>query len=513
MCLVFELMENGSLQDCLFGKRKGEGMMLDWGVRVRVAIDVAKGLEFLHHECEPGIIHGDLKPSNVLIGDRLKAKIGDFGLARFKVGENECSSDLGQQLGLGLRAGNGIIGNGDDAGSVGETESVVTTTTVGFDDGSVSVVIGMDRSPEGNVGAEEHSPGMVTMSDKGRGQVGEDVDGGNGREVMGKSGEEKGGLGLSNVGSGSRKVKDYVMEWIGSEVRKERPLGGWIGGSSSKAAGSGKMMKKVKKGEKRPEWWVSMDEEKGLKKEKRKTVREWWKEEYVEELERKNKKNKKRKNKKEAAHGDGDQDNWWPKDDAMYHDRKKSRSRTSSRGSLDWWLDGLGSDHGKFRGSNYDSGSGEMPRSGGLSSTPSMRGTVCYIAPEYSAGGDLSEKCDVYSYGVLLLVLIAGRRPLQVTSPVSEYRRANLISWARRLARKGKLLDLVDKRVHSLSAEQAQLFITVALVCLQKSPGSRPSMKEVVGMLTGELGPPVLPMEFTPSPPSRLPYKSQKNPR
>ncbi|WMV20361.1 hypothetical protein MTR67_013746 [Solanum verrucosum] len=153
-------------------------------------------------------------------------------------------------------------------------------------------------------------------------------------------------------------------------------------------------------------------------------------------------------------------------------------------------------------------------KGGGISSTPSMRGTVCYVAPEYGSCGDLSEKCDVYSYGVLLLVLIAGRRPLQVTgSPMSEFQRANLLSWARHLARAGKLLDLVDQTVESLDKEQALLSITVALLCLQKSPARRPSMKEVVGMLSGDLEAPQLPVELSPSPPSRFPIKSHKKVR
>ncbi|XP_057489385.1 receptor-like serine/threonine-protein kinase At2g45590 [Actinidia eriantha] len=126
-------------------------------------------------------------------------------------------------------------------------------------------------------------------------------------------------------------------------------------------------------------------------------------------------------------------------------------------------------------------------------------------------GGDLSEKCDVYSFGVLLLVLIAGRRPLQVTgSPMSQFQRANLISWARHLTRAGKLIDLVDQSIQSFDQEQALLGITVALLCLQKSPARRPSMKEVVGMLSGELESPQLPIEFSPSPPSRFPFKSHK---
>ncbi|XP_048139033.1 receptor-like serine/threonine-protein kinase At2g45590 [Rhodamnia argentea] len=143
-----------------------------------------------------------------------------------------------------------------------------------------------------------------------------------------------------------------------------------------------------------------------------------------------------------------------------------------------------------------------------------MRGTVCYIAPEYGGGSDLSEKCDVYSFGVLLLVLIAGRRPLQVSgSPMSEFQRANLLSWARHLARSRKLLDLVDQSIQSLDREKALLCITVALQCLQKSPLRRPSMKEVVAMLTGVSEPPQLPSELSPSPPSRFPFKSQRKVR
>lgn len=195
----------------------------------------------------------------------------------------------------------------------------------------------------------------------------------------------------------------------------------------------------------------------------------------------------------------------------MYMDRKKrSRSRSrGSRGSMDWWLDGFSGELWRQRHTSHDSVSGEIPKSGGISSTPSMRGTVCYVAPEYSCGGDLSEKCDIYSFGVLLLVVIAGRRPLQVTgSPMSEFQRANLLSWARHLARAGKLLDLVDQSVDSLDKDEALVCIKVALLCLQKSPAFRPSMKEVVAMLSGDLEPPPLPVEYSPSPPSR--FKSHR---
>lgn len=98
---------------------------------------------------------------------------------------------------------------------------------------------------------------------------------------------------------------------------------------------------------------------------------------------------------------------------------------------------------------------------------------------------------------------------------MSEFQRANLLSWARRLARAGKLIELVDQCVivESLNREQALMCITVALLCLQKSPVLRPCMKEVVGMLLGDLEVPQLPVELSPSPPSRFPSKSRKKVR
>lgn len=249
---------------------------------------------------------------------------------------------------------------------------------------------------------------------------------------------------------------------------------------------------------------------KNRKKGNRRPIREWWKDEYRDDVARKKKKKKKQMG---FYSDDNCAENWWELDEDIYSEKKKkSRGRSrSSKSSIDWWLDGLSGELWRARRNSYDSMSGEIPKSGGISSTPSMRGTVCYVAPEYGGGEDLSEKCDVYSFGVLLLVIVAGRRPLQVSgAPMSEFQRINLISWARHLARRGKLLDLVDKSVLSLDSEQAMLCITIALHCLQKLPVRRPSMKEVVAMLTGEMEPPNLPIELSPSPPSCLRYKSQK---
>ncbi|GAB2294066.1 hypothetical protein Dimus_028283 [Dionaea muscipula] len=528
MCLVYELMENGNLQECLLHK-KPEPLM-DWSCRFRIALDVALALAYLHHDCDPAIIHGDVKPSNVLLDVNFGAKIADFGLARFKLVDDRSASDLTQpdlvKASSKKRDHHVLLETStnvnveDTTGSIWEAESLTTIT--GFDEASVSISIGPveDGSPDqGNLGLETcmipFPPPPVN-------------------EIVGKSEDENGGI-LSSV-----KVKDYVMEWIGGsdQVKNERPNSDhhWIGASSSSksAVGIGKSEKKKKKKvvEKRLEWWISMDNEQESTKKgkgKRKKVREWWKEEYVEELERKRKKKKKKKKKRNESNSTttDQEDNRFPApgdddddDDVMYHEMKKSRVGKSSRSRIDWWLDGLRGPGGEIQIQIPKSGGGGGGGGLSISSTPSMRGTVCYIAPEYSAGGDLSEKCDVYSYGVLLLVLVAGRRPLQVTPPPppmvsDQYQRANLISWARRLARKGKgkLLDLVDNKIRSLNREQAQLCIILALLCLHKSPRCRPSMKEVVGILTGEMQPPVLPTEFSPSPTSRFPFKSQNKAR
>ncbi|XP_059431510.1 G-type lectin S-receptor-like serine/threonine-protein kinase LECRK1 [Corylus avellana] len=77
--LVYEYMRNGSLADLLFRVERRP----DWGERVRIAQDVARGILYLHEECEAPIIHCDIKPQNILMDDFWTAKICDFGLAKF----------------------------------------------------------------------------------------------------------------------------------------------------------------------------------------------------------------------------------------------------------------------------------------------------------------------------------------------------------------------------------------------------------------------------------------------
>ncbi|MCO5565152.1 hypothetical protein L7F22_018825 [Adiantum nelumboides] len=80
-CLVFEFMANGSLQDCLFHKQSAR--LFDWDQRMKVALQAARGLEYLHVYASPTIIHRDVKASNILLDEALDVHISDFGLSLY----------------------------------------------------------------------------------------------------------------------------------------------------------------------------------------------------------------------------------------------------------------------------------------------------------------------------------------------------------------------------------------------------------------------------------------------
>jgi serine/threonine protein kinase len=60
-----------------------DGGVVEWEVRLAIAVSVAEGLEYLHHDYVSGIIHRDVKAENILLGECYEACLADFGLARF----------------------------------------------------------------------------------------------------------------------------------------------------------------------------------------------------------------------------------------------------------------------------------------------------------------------------------------------------------------------------------------------------------------------------------------------
>ncbi|KAF9606787.1 hypothetical protein IFM89_028163 [Coptis chinensis] len=79
--LVYEYLPGGSLSDNLYGT-KSKKVTLSWVRRLKVAVDAAKGLDYLHNGSSPRIIHRDVKCSNILLDSEMNAKVCDFGLSK-----------------------------------------------------------------------------------------------------------------------------------------------------------------------------------------------------------------------------------------------------------------------------------------------------------------------------------------------------------------------------------------------------------------------------------------------
>lgn len=111
-----------------------------------------------------------------------------------------------------------------------------------------------------------------------------------------------------------------------------------------------------------------------------------------------------------------------------------------------------------------------------------VAGTNGYMAPEYVMHGHLSVKADVFSFGVVMLELISGRRNSSHNLNVDGQ---NLLEWAYKLYKKGKSLEVLDPSVVTTAvAEQVALCVQIALLCIQSDPSLRPTMHRVVVLLS-----------------------------
>ncbi|KAL7162347.1 hypothetical protein ACSBR2_042764 [Camellia fascicularis] len=90
--LVYEYMNNGSLADVLF--KDDTSRHPSWKERVKIALDIARGILYPHEECEACIVHCGIKPQNILMDDSWTAKISDFGLSKHLMRNHMNSSYL-----------------------------------------------------------------------------------------------------------------------------------------------------------------------------------------------------------------------------------------------------------------------------------------------------------------------------------------------------------------------------------------------------------------------------------
>lgn len=135
-----------------------------------------------------------------------------------------------------------------------------------------------------------------------------------------------------------------------------------------------------------------------------------------------------------------------------------------------------------FSSSSSNAGLGDLDCSSTV--TERIVGTYGYMSPEYAMGGMVSFMQDVYSFGVLLLEIVGGRR---------NQRSFNLIAHAWKLFEEDRSLELLDPTVRGgcgpAEMEQAATCIQVGLLCVQESPSQRPPMAAVIQMLSHQQAP------------------------
>ncbi|XP_002969741.2 inactive protein kinase SELMODRAFT_444075-like [Selaginella moellendorffii] len=117
-------------------------------------------------------------------------------------------------------------------------------------------------------------------------------------------------------------------------------------------------------------------------------------------------------------------------------------------------------------------------------------GTLGYLAPEYASSGQVTEKADVYSFGVILLEMVTGRRSLDISLPHAEQ---CLTEWARPKLDVRDADSLLDPRLVKDLLQESQLYEIQAMVhaaafCLRREPSQRPRMSQVLRILEGERG-------------------------
>ncbi|RXI02191.1 hypothetical protein DVH24_026721 [Malus domestica] len=133
-----------------------------------------------------------------------------------------------------------------------------------------------------------------------------------------------------------------------------------------------------------------------------------------------------------------------------------------------------------------DFGLARLHEHGSVSSnTTTVVGTLGYLAPEMPRTGKASTGSDVYAFGVLLLEVACGRRPIE---PKATAEAMVLVDWVWEMYGEGKLLEVVDERLHGeFCDKEVMMVLKLGLICSNHGPSDRPNMRMVVRYLDGEV--------------------------
>lgn len=113
-----------------------------------------------------------------------------------------------------------------------------------------------------------------------------------------------------------------------------------------------------------------------------------------------------------------------------------------------------------------------------------VAGTFGYMAPEYFMYGKVNEKIDVYAFGVVLLELLSGRKPISSDYPKGQ---ESLVMWAKPILYGGKVSELLDPSLGSnYDSSQMERMVWAAILCIRRAPRARPQMSLVLKLLQGD---------------------------
>ncbi|KAH9612831.1 hypothetical protein KSS87_021564 [Heliosperma pusillum] len=115
-----------------------------------------------------------------------------------------------------------------------------------------------------------------------------------------------------------------------------------------------------------------------------------------------------------------------------------------------------------------------------------VAGTFGYLAPEYFMHGKVTDKVDIYAFGVVLLELLSGRKPIDSSHPKGK---ESLVMWANLILKEEKLSQLLDPRLDSRDddREHIERMVLAATLCIRREPQLRPRIGNVLKLLQGDI--------------------------
>ena len=137
-----------------------------------------------------------------------------------------------------------------------------------------------------------------------------------------------------------------------------------------------------------------------------------------------------------------------------------------------------------------DFGLARMYKHGNNPETTHIVGTLGYLAPELTRIGKATTSIDVYAYGVLMVEVATGRRPIE---PQRNAQELVLMDWVRELHSRGEILSVIDPTLDEYNPDEAKLVLSLGLLCSHPHPDYRPDMRRVIQYLLKDVCLPELP--------------------